>query len=104
MPSQFKPVRFFVLMALAAFIVCGAVAFFTERAKHGRTAPERAAYSLGEKAGETAAPDAKLPGAADLNMIAQARFRQDGTGEQESWDLAYENGYEAGFKKTHPAP
>jgi hypothetical protein len=91
-------------MALAAFIVCGAVAFFTERAAHGRTAAERAAYALGETAGETAPPNAKVPSPADLNMMAQARFKQDGTGEQESWDLAYENGYEAGFKKTHPAP
>ena len=104
MPTQFKPVRFFVLMALAAFIVCGAVAFFTERAAHGRTAAERTAYALGEKAGEAAAQEAKLPNAADLNMMAQARFTQDGTGEQQSWDLAYENGYENGFKKTHPAP
>ncbi len=104
MPTQFKPVRFFVLMALAVLIVCGAVAFFTERAAHGRTAAERTAYALGEKAGAAAAPEAKLPNDADLNMMAQGRFRQDGTGEQQSWDLAYENGYETGFKKTHPAP
>jgi hypothetical protein len=104
MPSQFKPVRFFVLMALAAFIVCGTVAFFTKRAEHGRTGAERAAYALGEQAGEAAAPGKKMPTAAELNMMAQARFEQDGRGDKGNWDVAFENGYEAGFKKTHPAP
>ena len=105
MAPTFKPVRFFVAMAILAFVVCGVTAFYTHRAAHGHTAAERAAYALGEKAGEEAAPDAKLPSAADLNMMAQARFKQDGAGgEQQSWDLAFENGYEAGFKKTHPAP
>lgn len=104
MAREFKPVRFFVLMALAAFVVCGVTAFYTQRAAHGRSAPERAAYALGEKAGQDAAPDAKLPNAAELNMMAQVRFKRDGSGKQQSWDQAFENGYEAGFKQTHPAP
>ena len=49
MARQFKTVRFFVLMALAPFLVCGAVAFFTERATHGQTDEERAAYALYHK-------------------------------------------------------
>ena len=104
MAREFKPVRFFILMAIAAFIVCGAVAFFTQRAAHGRTPEERAAYALGVKTGEAALPQAQLPSAAELNMMAQTRFKQEGSGEQQSWDLAFENGYEAGFKKTHPTP
>ena len=102
MAREFKPVRFFVLMAVAAFIVCGVVAFYTQRAAHGRTAEERAAYALGEKVGREAPPSATLPTAAELNMLAQKQFRQHGSGDQQSWDLSFENGYEAGFKKTHP--
>lgn len=56
MAREYKPARFFVLMALVAFLVCGAVAFYTERAKHGRTGEEHAAYALGEQAGEDAPP------------------------------------------------
>jgi len=50
MAREFKPVRFFVMMAVAAFIVCGVTAFYTHRAEHGRTAEERQAYWIGEKA------------------------------------------------------
>ena len=102
MARQFKPVRFFVLMGVAAFIVCGVTAFYTHRAAHGRPAEERAAYAIGEKAGEQALPGAKLPTNADLNMMAQKYFKRQGSGEQQSWDLAFENGYTDGFKKTHP--
>jgi hypothetical protein len=42
MARQFKPARFFVMMAAAAFVVCGVTAFYTHRAAHGRTAEERA--------------------------------------------------------------
>jgi hypothetical protein len=104
MARQFKPVRFFVLMALLAFVVCGVTAFYTHRAAHGRTSEERAAYAIGEKAGEEAPRDATLPTAAQLNMMAQQSFKRQGSGEQQSWDLAFENGYADGFKKTHPAP
>jgi hypothetical protein len=44
MPREFKPVRFFVMMGVAAFIVCGVTAFYTQLAEHGRTAEERQAY------------------------------------------------------------
>ena len=27
---------------------------------------------------------------------------QQGSGNKQNWDLAFENGYEEGFKKTHP--
>jgi hypothetical protein len=104
MPSQFKPVRFFVLMALAVFLACAAVAFFNQRAAHGRTPAERAGYALGMKAGEAAASNARLPTGAELNMMAQAGFQQEGAGNKSEWDLGYANGYETGFKKTHPTP
>jgi hypothetical protein len=34
-------------------------------------------------------------------MMAQRQFKLQGSGNQQDWDLAFENGYEAGFKKTH---
>jgi hypothetical protein len=104
MAREFKPVRFFVMMAAAALVVCGVTTFYTHRAAHGRTAEERAAYAIGEKAGEEAPAGAKLPTDADLNMMAQKYFKQQGSGEQQSWDLAFENGYTDGFKKTHRPP
>jgi flagellar biosynthesis/type III secretory pathway protein FliH len=102
MAREFKPVRFFVMMAVAAFVVCGVTAFYTHRAAHGRTAEEQAAYAIGLRVGEEAPPEAKLPTLAELNMMAQKYFRQQGSGNQQDWDLAFENGYEEGFKKTHP--
>jgi hypothetical protein len=103
MAREFKPVRFFVMMALAAFVVCGVTTFYTHRAAHGRTAEERAAYAIGMKAGAETPPQATLPTDADLNVIAQKYFKQQGTGNKQNWDLAFENGYADGFKKTHPA-
>ena len=104
MAREFKPVRFFVMMGVAAFVVYGATAFYTHRATHGRTAQERAAYAIGQKAGEEAPAGATLPTDADLNMMAQKYFKQQGSGEQQSWDLAFENGYADGSKKTHQRP
>ena len=104
MAREFKPVRFFVMMAVAAFIVCGVTAFYTKRAEHGRTAEERQAYWIGEKAGEREPRDAKLPTPAGLNMMAQKYFKERGSGNQSDWNLAFEHGYEDGFKKTHPGP
>ena len=78
MARQFKPLRFFVMIGLAAFIVCGVTAFYAHRAEHGRTAEERTAYAIGEKAGEQAPLDAKLPTAAELNMMAQKLFQAAG--------------------------
>jgi hypothetical protein len=101
MARQFKPMRFFVMMAAAVFVVCGVSAFYTHRAANSRTAGERAAYAIGQKAGEEAPAGAKLPTDADLNMMAQKYFKQQGSGEQQSWDLAFENGYTDGFKNTH---
>jgi hypothetical protein len=112
MAREFKPVRFFVLMGVAAFVVCGVAVFYTHRAAHGRTAEERAAYEIGEKAGEQATRDAKLPTDAELNMMAQKYFEQQGSGEQfpnlspagglQARKQAFEKGYTDGFKKTHP--
>ena len=112
MAREFKPVRFFVLMGLAAFVVCGVAVFFTHRAAHGRTAEERAAYEIGEKAGEQTPRDAKLPTDAELNMIAEKYFKQKGSADQlrspsraselQAWKQAFENGYTDGFKKAHP--
>lgn len=102
MAREFKPVRFFVMMAVAAFIVCGVTAFYTKRAEHGRTAEQRQAYWIGEKAGAHASHDAKLPTPAELNIMAQRQFEQQGSGNKSDWDLAFEHGYEDGFNKTHP--
>ena len=112
MTRQFKPVRFFVLIGVAAFVVCGVTVFYTHRAAHGRTAEERAAYEIGAKAGEQAPRDAKLPTDAELNMMAQKYFEQEGLGNQlrnlsraaglQAQKQALKKGYTDGFKKTHP--
>jgi len=112
MAIEFKPVRFVVLMGLAAFVVCGVAVFYTHRTAHGTTAEERAAYELGEKAGEQAPRGATLPTEADLNMTAQKYFEQQGPAEQlqnpsraadlQAFKQAVKKGYIAGFKKTHP--
>jgi hypothetical protein len=112
MARGFKPVRFFVLMGVAALVVCSVAVFYTNRAAHGRTAEERAAYEIGEKAGEQTTPDAKLPTDAELNMMAQKYFEQQGSGDElrnppppgglEARKQAFEKGYREGFKKTHP--
>src|SRR5882724_1064131 len=60
MAREFKPVRFFVLMGLAAFVVCSVTAFYTHRAAHGRTAEERAAYETGEEGGRASAARRKV--------------------------------------------
>jgi hypothetical protein len=92
------------MMGVAAFLACGVTAFFTHRAANGRTSEERAAYMIGEKAGETLPPGEKLPTAAALNTMAQQYFAKRGSGEPMAWKLAFEHGYEDGFKKTHPRP
>jgi hypothetical protein len=112
MARQFKPVRFTVLIGLAAFIVCGVAVFYSHRTAHGTTAEERAVYELGEKAGEQVPRGATLPTEADLNMTAQKYFEQQGPAEQlqnpsraadlQAFKQAFKKGYTAGFKKTHP--
>ena len=68
------------MMAAAALVVCGVTAFYTHRAAHGRTAQERAAYAIGEKAREEPPAGTKLPTDADLNMMAQKYLKQQGSG------------------------
>jgi flagellar biosynthesis/type III secretory pathway protein FliH len=112
MATQFKPVRLTVLIGLAALIVCGVAVFNSHRTAHGTTAEERAVYELGEKAGEQAPRGATLPTEAELNVTAQKYFEQQGPAEQlqnpsraadlEAFKQAFQRGYTAGFKKTHP--
>jgi len=112
MARQFKAVRLTVLIGLAALMVCGMAVFYSHRTAHGTTAEERAAYELGEKAGEQAPRGATLPREAELNMTAQKYFEQQGPAEQlqnptraadlQAFKQAFEKGYTAGFKKTHP--
>jgi hypothetical protein len=40
-----------------------------------------------------------MPTAAELNMVAQKYFKQQGLGNQSDWNLAFEHGYEDGFKR-----
>ncbi len=85
MAREFKPVRFFVMMALTAFVVCGVTSFYTHRAH------------------------AALP---SMSLISSASFKQQGSGNQlrsssraaelQAWDLGFENGYTDGFNKAHP--
>ena len=103
---------FMVLMGAVAIIVCGVAVFYSHRGAHGTTAEERTAYEIGEKAGEEAPRGATLPTEAELNMTAQKYFEQQGSSEQlrnpsragtlEACKRAFEKGYTAGFKKTHP--
>ena len=112
MARKFKPVRFFVLVGLATFFVCGVAVFYSHRTARGTTAEERAAYELGEKAGEQAPRGATLPSDAELNMTAQKYFEQQGPAEQlqnpsrsadlQAFKQAFKKGYTAGFKKTQP--
>ena len=34
-------------------------------------------------------------------MMAQKRFKTEGSGNQQEWDLGFEKGYEEAFRKTH---
>src|SRR6266850_2781137 len=109
MARQFKVI---LLMGVAAFIVCGMAVFYTHRTAHGTTAEEQAAYESGEKAGKEAPSSATLPTEAELNMMAQKYFEQQGPAEQlqnpsraadlHAFKQAFEKGYATGFKKTHP--
>src|SRR6266542_7111837 len=111
MARNFKPVRFSVLIGLAALVVCSAAVFLTHRGSHGRTAEERAAYEIGEKAGEQAPRDTKLPTDDELNMMAHKYFEQQGSGDElrnpspagglQARKQAFKKGYTDGFKKTH---
>jgi hypothetical protein len=112
MATKFKPARLTVLIGIAALLVCSVAVFYTRHTAHGTTAEERAAYESGVKAGKEALPGARLPPAAELNIMAQEYFEQQGSGEQvqnpsragglEACKRAFKKGYTAGFKKTHP--
>jgi len=112
MASKFKPVRFSALIGLVAIGLCGLAVFCTHRGSHGRTAEERAAYEIGEKAGEQAPHDAKLPTDDELNLMAEKHFEKQAPGDQlqnppqpgglEAQKKAFEKGYRDAFKKTHP--
>jgi hypothetical protein len=112
MARQFKPVRFTVLIGLAALVVCSVAVFYSHRGPHGRTTEERAAYEIGEKAGMEAPARAKFPTDAELKMIAEKYFPQQAPGEElrspsqpgglQARKQAFEKGYRDGFKKTHP--
>jgi hypothetical protein len=93
-----KPMQ---MMAVSFFLLCRVTAFCTHRAAHGRSPDERAGYAIGEKAGMNAPAGTKLPNPAESNMMAQEYFKREGTGDQQNWDLGFENGYEAGFNKAH---
>jgi hypothetical protein len=73
-------------------------------AAHGGIAEERSPHAIVLKVGDQAPAAAKLPTEADLNTMAQRYFNQQGSGDKASWDLAFENGYVDGFKKTHRVP
>src|SRR5712671_5174533 len=106
-----RQLRFFVLVGLAAIIVCGVAVFYTHRTAHGTTAEEQAAYESGEKAGKEAPSSATLPTEAELNLMAQKYFEQQGPPEQlqnpsraadlQAFKQAFKKGYATGFKKTH---
>ena len=111
MARGFKPVRFIVLIGLAAFVICGVAVFCTHRGASSRTVEERAAYEIGEKAGMEAPAGAKLQTDTELNMMAQKYFEYQESGGElqnppppgglEARKQAFEKGYTDGFKKTH---
>jgi hypothetical protein len=102
MPREFKPLRFSVMMAVAAFVACGVTAFYAHRAAQGLTPEQRAAYWIGEKTGKQVPRATKSPNAAESNMMmAQKHFDQQGSRSKQDWDLAFERGYEDGFNQTH---
>jgi len=106
--------QFMLLTGVAAIIVCGVLVFYSHRTGHGTTAEERTVYDIGEKAGEKALRGAMLPSEAELKTAAQKYFEQQGPPEQlqnpsrendlQAFKHAFEKGYTAGFKKTHPQP
>ena len=74
------------------------------RAAHGRTSEGAFRLCRWGKKTEEAAPGGKLRTAAALNTIAQQYFARQGSGEPMAWKLAFEHGYENGFKKVSLRP
>jgi hypothetical protein len=91
MAGEFKAVRFFVMMGAAAFLVCAVTMFYTHRATYGDRGEGRRGSASGRKVADRCR----------LEYDGAKYFRQQGSGEQQSWNLAFENGYTDGFKKTH---
>ena len=112
MATKLRPARLTVLIGVVAIVVCSVAVFCTHRGSHGRTAEERAAYDIGEKAGEQTPYDAKMPTDDELNLVAEKYFEQEGSADQlqnppppgglEARKQAFEQGYREGFKKVHP--
>jgi hypothetical protein len=61
-------------MVVALSAMCAVTALYKHRAAYGRMAEPRAAYWIGEKAGEQAPRGANLPSPAELNMLGQKHF------------------------------
>jgi hypothetical protein len=102
MARQFKPVRFFVLVAIVAFVTCGVTAFYTKRAAYGRTPDERAGYAIGATAGGAAPPNAKLPTAAALNTMAQT-FQARGIGRSRGLRARFRTGIRGSIQENSSA-
>jgi hypothetical protein len=60
--------------------------------------------SLGEKDGGGGSAGWKVAHRRRLEHDRSAVLRETGVGEPMAWKLAFEHGYENGFKKVHPAP
>jgi len=102
MAKGFKPIRFFVMFALLAFITCGIVGFCTHRAAHGHTPEERAAFDEGVKFGVQAAPGSELPSMAGMNEMAEKILSMETRKDDPmAWKTAFENGYQAGYARNH---
>ncbi len=61
MAGQFQPVRSFVMIVAAVFVICGVMALYTHPAAHGSRAEERAAYVIAEKPGAQALDTEQIP-------------------------------------------
>jgi len=76
MPREFKPVRFFVMMAVAAFLVCGVTTFYAHRAVHGRTPEDR------RESGRASARQREIVGAGRGEHDRRELFSAAGVGQQ----------------------
>jgi hypothetical protein len=88
-----------VMVAVAAFIVCGVAFYGSRRARsHSRGT---AAYWMARKR-RAMLHDAKLPTAAELNPMAQKHFEQHGSGNKQDWDSHLNMVTRAGSRKPIP--
>jgi len=100
MARQFKPVRFFVMMAIAAFIVW----------RNGVLHSSRGSRPNGRRTGglchrreswRASVARHKVTDGRRIEYDGSEAFQAGGHRHQQAWDLAFENGYTDGFKKTH---